>query len=195
VIRQSGPTSTCDCPSGPTTKRASPWPLLCSLVFEVPPFVSQPLSSLSLAFHRDLCLSVCFVCESQHHGTNTTFRGRRVDPEFEPLHSRAWGRRVFCCRLLSVLRCGVAGRCLCGRGGGDHSLGARACSLAPFLVPPSFLFFHPYICAGFHCILLPGLTRGLRDRRLLRLCSLGRPPGGGRWGDRSGTRQRIRLCE
>ena len=41
------------------------------------------------------------------------------------------------CVLLqaAVLRCGVAGRRLCG-GGGDYSLMARACSLAPFLVPP-----------------------------------------------------------
>jgi len=45
------------------------------------------------------------------------------------------------CVLLqaAVLRCGVAGRRLCG-GRGEYSLGVRACSLAPFLVPPSFLF-------------------------------------------------------
>jgi len=128
-------------PSGPTTERAPPWPLLCSLVFEVPPLFSQPLSSLSLAFRRGLCLSVCFVCETTGHGTNTTFRGRRVDPEFGPLRSRAWGRHVCCCRLLccALVLLGARRR-LCG-GGGDHSLGARACSLAPFLVPPSFLFF------------------------------------------------------
>ena len=59
-----------------------------------------------------------------------------------------WGRARFCgtvvCGLTltpqaAVLSCGVGGRRLSG-GGGDRSLGARACSLAPFLVPPfSFL--------------------------------------------------------
>jgi len=86
--------------SGPTTERAPPSPLLCSLVFEFPPLVFQPLSSLSLAFRRGFCLSVCFVCETTGHGTSTTFRGRRVGPACGPLRSRAWGRRVCCCRLL-----------------------------------------------------------------------------------------------
>jgi len=92
-------------PSGPTTERAPPWPRLCSLVFEVPPLFSQPLSSLSLAFRRGLYLSVCFVCETTGHGTSTTFRGRRVDPA-------ALARVGPSCVLLqaAVLRCGVAGR-------------------------------------------------------------------------------------
>jgi len=115
--------------------------LLLSLILEVPPLVSQPLSSLSLAFRHGLCLSVCFVHETTGHGTNTTFRGRRVDPEFGPLRSRAWGRRLCCCRLLycAVVLLGVV--CVVGEGTTPWPWGREPALLPHFLVPPSFLFF------------------------------------------------------
>ena len=105
-------------PSGPTTERAPPWPLLCSLVLEVPPLFSQPLSSLSRVSSRGLCLSVCFVCETTGHGTSTTFRGRRVDPAFGPLRS-ARGAVVCaaagCC--VALWRCWALGVvCVVGEG-------------------------------------------------------------------------------